>query len=56
MWEAYEEEDDFDDDYEDDFDDELEDALMNCGQLRDGTCMHAGSEYCDWECPFGGEE
>ena len=22
----------------------------NCGMLRDGTCILAGSEECDWEC------
>lgn len=55
--EEYEAEDDwrYDDDY-DDFDDEgtdeFEESLMNCGQLPDGTCTKAGSEECDWECPF----
>jgi hypothetical protein len=51
---------DFDDDDEllddDEFDngegDEYEDALANCGMLPDGTCVKAGSEECDWECPF----
>jgi hypothetical protein len=23
-----------------------------CGQDRSGYCSMAGSEYCDWECPF----
>lgn len=46
------------DDELDDFDDEqegideLEEAMMNCGMTRDGTCLKAGSEECDWECPF----
>lgn len=42
-------------DFMDDFDherDNREDALMNCGLMRDGNCSMAGSEYCDWECPF----
>ena len=42
-----------DDDYASDcLEDELEEAMQNCGQLLDGTCMKAGSEECDWECPF----
>lgn len=48
----------FDDDY-DDFDplemgmDEDEaTALEECGQVRDGGCLKAGSEYCDFDCPF----
>lgn len=24
----------------------------DCGKQRDGTCLYAGSEQCDWECPF----
>jgi hypothetical protein len=46
-----------DDDYElEDFEesivDPFEEALMNCGMGRDGLCSKAGSEECDWECPF----
>jgi len=22
-----------------------------CGMMADGTCLLAGSEDCDWECP-----
>lgn len=36
-----------DDDDEDDFEDGAE-----CGQMSDGTCMMAGTEYCDFECPY----
>lgn len=48
--------DDNDEDYYDyddfeDYDDPFEDA-MDCGLMRDGTCSMAGSEYCDWDCPF----
>lgn len=25
-----------------------------CGMLPNGQCMLAGSEDCDWECPYGG--
>ena len=46
--------DDFDDGY--DAEDEIEQALSNCcGHFeRDGRfwCGAAGSEDCDWECPF----
>lgn len=31
------------------------DALdEDCGQMPDGSCQFAGTEYCDWECPFSG--
>ena len=43
------------DDYDDDFDDEdeeLAEAEMNCGLMPDGGCSLAGTEYCDWSCPF----
>jgi len=25
---------------------------FDCGLLPDGTCMLAGTEDCDWECPY----
>ncbi len=28
--------------------------LYECGMMPDGTCLLAGSEDCDWECPRGG--
>lgn len=32
------------------------DMLMDeCGMMRDGTCTMAGTEYCDWDCPFSDE-
>jgi hypothetical protein len=40
---------DDDDDYERD---EYEDALQECGQVREGGCLMAGTEHCDFECPF----
>lgn len=39
-----------DDDW--DFDDEWAEAEMNCGRMVDGQCTQAGTEYCDWDCPF----
>lgn len=42
----------FEDERVDNFEDELEEALMNCGRMRDGTCSWAGSEECEFECPF----
>lgn len=29
-----------------------EEAFDLCSQLPDGSCPAAGSEYCDFECPF----
>lgn len=53
MWEAHDEDDD--EDYFDDLEyeiDELEEAMQNCSKMRNGSCLQAGSEYCDFECPF----
>lgn len=30
---------------------ELED-MFDCGMMPDGTCLLAGTEDCDWECPY----
>lgn len=35
-----------------DEDDALDALLEECGQQPDGTCLLAGTEYCDWDCPF----
>jgi len=35
-------------------DDDAEDEA-NCGQTPDGLCQLAGTEYCDWSCPFSDE-
>ena len=32
---------------------ELDEDYYDCAMLPDGTCMAAGSEDCDFECPFG---
>lgn len=43
----------FDDD--DDYDpDSLDDALAECGLGPDGLCGMAGTEFCEFECPFRG--
>lgn len=51
LWEAYDE-----DDYylgDDDGGDGDDDAdFTDCAQGRDGSCGKAGSEECDFECPF----
>ena len=42
---------DFDEDEPLDLDEFDENGFYrNCGMLRDGTCLLAGSEECDWEC------
>jgi hypothetical protein len=37
--------------FDDDYDDEPE-AMDDCGLTSEGYCMLAGSEWCDFECPF----
>ncbi|HLL74867.1 MAG TPA: hypothetical protein VK421_06345 [Pyrinomonadaceae bacterium] len=32
--------------------DALDGLMDECGQDASGSCSMAGSEYCDWECPF----
>lgn len=34
----------------------LEIAMGECGMMPDGGCMLAGTEHCDWDCPFSGED
>ena len=36
----------------DEDEDEMAEAEMNCSMMPDGQCGQAGSEYCDFECPF----
>lgn len=33
---------------------EHEQKLDECGETDDGFCTLAGTEYCDFECPFSG--
>lgn len=42
-------------DDDDDLDDE-EDAFFDCGLMDDGQCTSAGSEWCDFECPYRDSE
>jgi hypothetical protein len=44
--------DEMDDDGMDEEEEFWADAEMNCHMHRDGQCGAAGSEYCDFECPF----
>jgi len=37
---------------EDEEADEMQKAWDDCGKMPDGRCLHAGSEQCDFECPF----
>jgi len=30
----------------------IEDLMADCGMDRSGSCSKAGSEECDFECPF----
>ena len=41
---------DYDNGYDDDPLDEYE--AFDCGMDRDGNCGKAGSEECDWACPY----
>lgn len=41
---------DFDEDELDDEDD------FDCGMTSDGGCTLAGTEECDWECPYSYED
>lgn len=42
------------DDYDDESDPEDDEGgLDDCGMTADGTCMLAGTEWCDWCCPLG---
>lgn len=47
---------DYDDDWDEQSDreeDEWEEAIQECGIIPDGGgCQLAGTEYCDFECPF----
>lgn len=37
---------------DDPVEDEWETYIQDCGQDRNGSCGLAGSEYCEFECPF----
>ncbi|WP_296763780.1 hypothetical protein [Sediminimonas sp.] len=40
-----------DDHFPGDWDDEDDDGFDECGLQDDGTCLLAGTEHCDWDCP-----
>lgn len=42
----------YEDGYEFTDDDAIEELMGDCGQDASGYCSMAGTEYCDWECPF----
>ena len=42
----------YDDEPFDEEEDYWNEAEMNCHMRADGQCGAAGSEYCDFECPF----
>jgi len=35
-----------------DEEDEFERAMQECSSMRRGQCSLAGTEHCDFECPF----
>lgn len=43
-------------DYEEYDGDEDEEWPFDCGMDRNGNCGYAGSEECDFECPYRAEE
>lgn len=48
---------DDDDLFPDDLDEDDDDLGYECGRWNNGRltkqCRLAGTEWCDWECPFG---
>lgn len=34
--------------------DAFESLMQDCGKDASGACHLAGTEYCDWDCPFSG--
>ena len=38
--------------YRDDGEPEEDDPMDSCGMMPDGGCALAGTEHCDWECPY----
>lgn len=38
--------------FDDEEDDPMQDAMDRCGRLQEGFCTLAGTEHCDFECPF----
>lgn len=40
-------------DYYESLTDDEDEGYSDCGMDRHGNCGKAGSEECDWECPYG---
>lgn len=47
---------DANDPYPGDDPDPMDEAELECGLGGDGQCMLAGTEHCDFECPFRNSE
>lgn len=43
-------------DPDDDDDDLEEEDWIDCGLAPDGQCQLAGTEHCDWDCPYSRSE
>lgn len=43
---------DWDEDHPITDEDALDDMEDQCGRYPSGGCAYAGSEFCDWSCPF----
>ena len=43
---------DFDEDDEPTEHDAIDALLSECGMMADSYCTLAGTEHCDWDCPF----
>lgn len=43
---------DWDDDDGPNDDDAIDYLMDECGRDPGGGCSMAGTEYCDWDCPF----
>jgi len=41
---------------DDDFDDEETDEYLDCHMDREGLCGKAGSEECEFDCPYRAEQ
>lgn len=44
-----------DEEFIDEVEAKMEEAMMNCGLMPNGRCDQAGTEWCDWSCPFADE-
>jgi len=43
-------------DYEDDFEPDEDEEEFDCHLMPNGQCLAAGSEDCDWNCPYRDSE